>query len=115
VRLDPVKSGILPISYGQALIAMGTQDSLKKAVTQLRTGLERDRENSIGYRYLAQAYGQLGDIPEAELATAEGHFYRGAYQDAKIFAMRAQQRFKRGAPGWVRAQDIINFKTPKKK
>lgn len=115
VRLDPVKSGILPISYGQALIAIGTKDSLRKAVTQISSGLERDRENSIGYRYLAQAYGQLGDIPEAELATAEGHFYRGAYQDAKIFAMRAQQRFKRGAPGWVRAQDIINFRVPKKK
>ncbi|MGB3387529.1 MAG: tetratricopeptide repeat protein, partial [Pseudaminobacter sp.] len=115
VKLDPVKSGILPISYGQALIAMGTRDSLERAVTQIRSGLERDRENSIGYRYLAQAYGQLGDIPEAELATAEGHFYRGAYQDAKIFAMRAQQRFKRGAPGWVRAQDIINFRAPRKK
>ena len=29
--------------------------------------------------------------------------------------MRAQQKMKRGSPGWVRAQDIINYKTPKKK
>lgn len=115
VRLDPVKSGILPISLGQALIAVGDPASLKKAVAEIKKGLQRDRENSSGYRYLAQAYGQLGDIPEAELATAEGHFYRGAYKDAKIFAARAQQRFKRGAPGWVRAQDIINYKMPSKK
>ncbi|MFU0503117.1 M48 family metalloprotease [Pseudaminobacter sp. NGMCC 1.201702] len=114
VQLDPVKSGILPISYGQALIAVGTPDALKQAVAQIRKGLDRDRENAAGYRYLAQAYGQLGDIAEAELATAEGHFYGGSYQDAKIFAMRAQQRFKRGAPGWVRAQDIINYKVRKK-
>lgn len=114
VQLDPVKSGILPISYGQALIAVGTPDSLKKAIVQIRNGLDRDRENAVGYRYLAQAYGQLGDIPEAELATAEGNFYGGKYQDAKIFAARAQTKFKPGTPGWVRAQDIINFRTPKK-
>jgi len=115
VQFDQVKSGVLPISYGQALLAIGTPDSLKKAVTQIRTGLDRDRENATGYRYLAQAYGQLGDIGEAELATAEGHYYSGAYQDAKIFAARAQQKFKRGTPGWIRAQDIINSRQGSKK
>jgi predicted Zn-dependent protease len=115
VRLDPVKSGIIQISLGQALIASGDPASLKKAVNEISDALERDRENSAGYRYLAQAYGQLGEIPEAELATAEGYYYSGAYQDAKIFAMRAQTKMKRGAPGWVRAQDIINYKIPKKK
>ena len=96
-------------------MAVGTPDSLKKAVAQINNGLGRDKENADGYRYLAQAYGELGDIPEAELATAEGHFYSGDYKDAKIFAMRAQQKFKRGEPGWVRAQDIINYKPPGKK
>jgi predicted Zn-dependent protease len=115
VRLDPAKSGILPISYGQALIATGKPDSIKKAVGVINEGLSRDKENFNGYAYLAQAYGQLGEVPEAELATAEGYYYGGNYQQAKIFAMRAQQKFKRGAPGWVRAQDIINYKTPKKK
>jgi len=115
VKLDPVKSGILSISLGQAQIAEGNQASLERAVTNISGGLGRDRENSAGYRYLAQAYGQLGEIAEADLATAEGHFYSGNYKDARIFAARAQQRFKRGAPGWVRAQDIINYKQPKKK
>lgn len=115
VQLDPAKSGILQISYGQALIATGKPESLKKAVNVIKEGLSRDKENFNGYTYLAQAYGQLGEVPEAELATAEGYYYGGNYQQAKIFAMRAQQKFKRGAPGWVRAQDIINYKTPKKK
>lgn len=110
VSLDPAKSGILPISYGRALIAVGTPDSLKKAIAQINIGLRRDQENTAGYRYLAQAYGETGSIPQAELATAEGHFYAGAYKDAKIFAMRAQREFKRGEPGWLRAQDIINYK-----
>ena len=113
-KLDPAKSGILRIGVGQALMASGDPASLKKAVSELNAGLERDKENPMGYRLLAQAYGQLGDIPQAELATAEGHFYAGAYQDAKIFALRAQQRLKRGSPGWVRAQDIINYRSPAK-
>ncbi|MER8867086.1 M48 family metalloprotease [Mesorhizobium sp. M0751] len=115
VSLDPARSGLLPVSYGQALMAIGTQDSLKKAVTQINTGLGRDRENADGYRYLAQAYGELGNIPAAELATAEGHFYSGDYKNAKIFAMRAQQTMKRGEPGWLRAQDIINYAPSGKK
>lgn len=110
VSLDPAKSGLLPVSYGQALMATGSPDALKKAVVQITNGLERDRENGSGYRYLAQAYGELGDIPKAELATAEGYFYSGAYNEAKIFAMRAQKSLKRGEPGWVRAQDIVNFR-----
>ncbi|MER8690741.1 M48 family metalloprotease [Mesorhizobium sp. M1136] len=115
VSLDPARSGLLPVSYGQALMAIGTPDSLKKAVAQINTGLERDRENAAGYRYLAQAYGELGNIPAAELATAEGHFYSGDYKNAKIFAMRAQQSMKRGEPGWLRAQDIINYAPSGKK
>jgi predicted Zn-dependent protease len=115
VKLDPAKSGILRVSLGQALLAAGDPASVKQAVVELKAGVERDRENSSGYRYLAQAYGQLGQIAEADLATADGHFYRGAYQDARIFATRAQQQLKRGSPGWLRAQDIINFKIAKKK
>ncbi len=115
VQLDPAKSGILPIAYGQALIATGKPESIKKAVVEIQDGLSRDKENFNGYAYLAQAYNQLGEVADAELATAEGYYYGGNYQQAKIFAMRAQQKFKRGAPAWVRAQDIINYKAPKKK
>jgi predicted Zn-dependent protease len=114
IKLDPAKSGMLRIAYGQALVAAGDPQSLKKAVASINQGLERDRENPMGYQYLAQAYGQLGEVPEAELATAEGHFYSGNYKDAKIFAARAQQKMKRGSPGWVRAQDIINYRVAKK-
>jgi predicted Zn-dependent protease len=114
IQLDPVKSGILRISYGQALVAAGDPKSLKKAVVSINQGLDKDRENPTGYEYLARAYGQLGEVPEAELATAEGHFYSGNYQDAKIFAARAQQKMKRGSPGWIRAQDIINYRVARK-
>lgn len=115
VKLDPAKSGILPIAYGHALIATGKPDATRQAVTSIREGLSRDKENFDGYAYLAQAYNQLGEEADAELATAEGFFYGGNYKQATIFAMRAQQKFKRGQPAWVRAQDIISYKTPAKK
>ena len=51
----------------------------------------------------------------ADLSIAEGYFYSASYQDAKQFAMRAQQKMKRGSPGWLRAQDILQFRAPKKK
>ncbi|TIM17878.1 MAG: M48 family peptidase, partial [Mesorhizobium sp.] len=45
VSLDPARSGLLPVSYGQALMAVGTPDSLEKAVVQINKGLGRAREN----------------------------------------------------------------------
>lgn len=112
MKLDPAKSGVLQIAYAQALIATGDPASLEKAVSAAKRAIDGDRENAAGYQALAQAYGQLGDEAGAELATAESHFYRGAYRDAKIFAGRAQMKFKRGSPSWLRAQDIIDFKMP---
>lgn len=115
VKFDPAKSSILQVAYGQALLATGKPEAVQKAVAEIRKGLDRDRENISAYRYLAQAYGQLGEIGEAELATAEGYFYSGVYHEAKVFAARAQTKLKRGSPAWVRAQDIINYKAPGKK
>jgi len=115
VKLDPAKSGILQVAYGQALLNTGKPELVAKAIGELRKGVDRDKEFVAGYQYLAQAYGQTGDIADAELATAEGHFYSGRYKDAKVFAARAQTKMKRGAPGWVRAQDIINYRQPGKK
>jgi predicted Zn-dependent protease len=115
MKLDPVKSSMLQVGYGQALLATGKPELIRKAVDVLQQGLERDKQNVSGYQYLAQAYGRLGDEASAELALAEGHYYSGNYQDAKIFAARSQMKFKRGSPGWVRAQDIINYRTGKKK
>ncbi len=70
MQLDPVKSGMLQVGYGQALIATGKPElAPARPWARLQKGLDRDRENVIGYRYLAQAYGQLGDRPSAELAT----------------------------------------------
>ncbi len=114
-RLDPHRTGLLQAGYGHALVASGKPANLKKAVGVLKKAIAADRENPVSYHLLAQAQGRLGNIPEAELATAEGHFYSGKFQEAKIFATRAQLKMKKGSPGWLRAADIIKFKIPGKK
>lgn len=115
IALDTGRSGILQISLGQALLASGDPSAAAKAVTALKQGLARDKENPAGYQYLAQAYGQLGEIGEADLAIADQQFYLGKYFDARVFATRAQKTLKRGTPSWLRAQDIINYKQGRKK
>ncbi|WP_034657924.1 M48 family metalloprotease [Chelativorans sp. J32] len=114
MKLAP-RSGLLEVGYGQALLATGQPDLVRRAATQLESGLTREPSYVNGYRFLAQAYGQLGEIGPAELATAEGYFHSGAYRDAKVMAARAQMKLKRGSPEWVRAQDIIEFREPGRK
>lgn len=114
ISLDGAKSTTLRMNYAKAMIAIGKPASLEKAVSSLVDAIDDDRENPAAYDLLAQAYAQMGELPESELSTAEGHFYRGKIQDAKIFAGRAQLKMKPGSPSWLRAQDIINFRQPKK-
>jgi predicted Zn-dependent protease len=114
VSLDPAKTGLLRVGYGQALLASGKPEQVREAIKQLSAGLDRDKEYVTGYRYLAQAYGMAGDVGMAELTSAEGHYHSAQFREAKIFATRAQQKLKKGSPAWVRAQDIINTKQPKR-
>ncbi|SJZ56954.1 Putative Zn-dependent protease, contains TPR repeats [Consotaella salsifontis] len=108
--LDKSKSGVLQAEIGQALVTGGDPKSMKEAVRLIKAGLQSDPDNPTAYRFLAMAYGRLGDVGAADLATAEGHWHVGAYRDAKVFAARAQQNLKPGTPLWRQAEDIINTK-----
>lgn len=105
-------AGLMRVGLGQALVAIGTPDSLARAVRELRAGLDTAQDFASGWESLAQAYGMQGEVAQADLAMAESHFHRGSFRDSKLFAARAQQRLANGSPGWVRAQDIINFREP---
>jgi predicted Zn-dependent protease len=111
VALAP-RSGLIRILLGHALLQTGDAGLLEEAVANLRTGLDAEPLASIGYRHLAMAYHQQGRTAEAELATAEGLLIDGDVEAAQDFATRAQARFSRGSPGWLRADDIINYDPP---
>jgi len=114
VALDTRKSPLLRMSYGRALMLTGTKANMPNAIKELKAGIAADPEFPGGYGYLAQAYGQSGDMARADLATADMNYYSGNLQQAQIFAIRAQKQMKRGTPDWLRAQDIINAKAKKK-
>ncbi|WP_182087016.1 M48 family metalloprotease [Aureimonas sp. ME7] len=113
-KLDPSDSGILEAAVGQALVTGGQPERMKEAISQIRKGLESDPANSTAYQFLAMAYGKVGDVGSAELATAEGYWEGGNFRQAKIFAARAQQKFRPNSPQWRQAQDIIITKVNRK-
>lgn len=99
-------------TLGQALLGTEDPNQLNAAITELNAALHREPDYANGYRFLAQAYGRAGRIPEAELATAQGHFASGDFDGAKRFAQRAKQSLPHGSPEWRRADDILNYRPP---
>jgi predicted Zn-dependent protease len=106
-KLDRSKSGLIKARLGFAYVATGNRSNAKKAVSALRAGLQTNPNNFNAYRTLSNAYALAGDIGDAELAMAEGHFRAGNTRDAKIFAGRAVQKLVPGKPSWQRAKDIL--------
>ncbi len=97
---------------GHALVATDDDKNLKEAVKELTKGIGDDPDQPIGYRQLAIAYARLGDNANADLATAQGEFASGDIKSAKQYAQRAQAKLKTGSPGWLRADDIVTYKSP---
>ncbi|ODN69729.1 M48 family metalloprotease [Methylobrevis pamukkalensis] len=112
VSLAP-NAGYLQVMLGHAQVASGDDGELKDAIRNLTKGLADDPGTSLGYRQLAIAYARSGDIPLADLATAQGHFAAGDTKAARQYAARAQAKLKRGTPAWLRADDIISYKPPR--
>lgn len=112
VSLAP-DEGLIKILLGRALVANNTKAQAQEAVDVLTTGIQRDPDEPTAYRALGQAYGMLGNVPMAQLATAEGLFADGNIKDAQIQAKRAEDTLPRGSPAWLRADDIVSFKPPK--
>lgn len=107
VKLDKNKSGLLKARLGFAYVATGKKANAKKAISAIKKGLQSNPNNFSAYRSLSNAYALTGDIGNAELSMAEGHFRAGNRTDAKVFAGRALQKLVKGKPSWQRAKDIL--------
>ena len=115
IKYDRFKSGIIYIELGHAYLETNDKSLLKKAIKTLKAGISRDPRTTEGYSYLGRAYALNGQNDLAIAAAAEHNFLIGSYKQAKIYAKRAQLKLKRGSPQWLRLQDIIKYKIPKKK
>lgn len=113
VELDRHNSGFLKIQLGHALLESRKKENIELAIVQLRQGLAIDPDTYVGYQHLARAYGEMGNVPHALLATAELSVRTNRINEAIEYAKRAQEGFKSGSPAWLRAEDIIKINEKK--
>jgi predicted Zn-dependent protease len=111
IQLAP-QPALMQVMLAQALNANGEKNNAEEAVALLRTALAREPELPEGYAQLAMAYGRKGDLAQADLASAQAAFARGDAKTARQLAARAKSRFPVGSPGWVKADDIVSYKSP---
>ena len=102
----------LPIRVllGHALVAADQADEAVKVLTQVT---QSDPEDGEAYQYLAMAYDRKANVPQSQLAAAQGFFLNGRYIEARTQADRAKRQFAEGSPGWLKADDILNYRPPK--
>jgi predicted Zn-dependent protease len=101
---------LIQIMLAQALIASKENKGGDEAVKLLRAAVAKEPESPDAYTQLAMAFGQKGDLAEADLASALAAVMRGDARTARDLATRAKTRFPVGSPGWVKADDIIASK-----
>ncbi|MFS8037890.1 M48 family metalloprotease [Xanthobacter sp. AM11] len=98
---------------GQALVQSGNPAYTAEAIRELVQATQRDPNSASAWRSLAMAYGRNGDVANADLAAAHGYFASGEFKTGRELAARARQRFPQGTPGWLKADDLVNYKPPK--
>lgn len=106
-------NGLIAMLLARAYLGAGGKGNAKTALSVLNKAKRTENDSPDLHFLLARAYGTTGNLPRAELETAETALLRGdkplALQKAKI----AQKRLKRGSPAWQRSKDIVNFATRK--
>jgi predicted Zn-dependent protease len=98
---------LLRINLAHALIETRDPARLDAAVDHLKRATAQEKDNSMAWRLLGQAYASQGKEGEARLASAEMYFAAGAEQQATQFALRARDMLDPGSAEWTRAMDIV--------
>ena len=99
-------NGLIAGTFGHALIATEDSGNLPEAEQVLRAAVGRDRENPFAWYQLGVVYGQQGDIPRAQLASAEQLVMSGQPSAALQNAEAAERSLPEGSADWLRAQDV---------
>ena len=106
VRLKP-DAPLLRINLAHALIETNDKANLDEAIAQLKHAVVAEKDNTLAWRLLAQAYASQGKEGEARLASAEYYFAAGDDKQATQFALRARSMLDPGSIEWRRAVDIV--------
>ncbi len=102
-------SGNAPLissTLGHALLATEDKSHLEEAEQVLRAAVGRDRENPFAWYQLGMVYGARGDIPRAQLASAEQQIMTGRTRESLQNAEAAARGLPQGSTDWIRAGDV---------
>ena len=114
--LDPLRKAVqltgneplIASTFGHALIATEDPSHLPEAERVLKAAVARDRENPFAWYQLGMVYGAQGDMPRAQLASAEQQVMSGEPRMALASASAAEAALPHGTPDWIRAGDVAN-------
>ncbi|QCQ99195.1 M48 family metalloprotease [Brevundimonas sp. SGAir0440] len=106
VRLKP-DAPLLRVNLAHALIETNDKAKLDEAIDQLKHAVVAEKDNTMAWRLLAQAYASQGKEGQARLASAEYYFAGGDEKQATQFALRARSMLDPGSIEWRRAVDIV--------
>ena len=106
VELMP-EAPLLRINLAHAMIETREPAQVAAAVDQLKRATALERDNTLAWRLLSQAYASQGKEGEARLASAEMYFAVGAQDQATQFALRARDMLQPGTAEFTRAMDIV--------
>ena len=91
---------------GATLNQFVVQSAFAEAQRVLKAAVARDRENPYAWYQLGVVYAANGDLPRAQLASAEQQIMSGNPRAAMSNARAAEQALPTGSPDWIRAQDV---------
>ena len=92
--------------FGHALIATDDKANSAEAQRVLKAAVNRDNDNPFAWYQLGTVYEREGDLPRAQLATAERYNLEGRSRLALASAEAAMAGIPQGSADWIRAQDI---------
>ena len=92
--------------FGHALLATEDKANLPEATRVLKSAVSKDNDNPFAWYQLGVVYEREGDLPRAQLATAERYSLQGRANLALLSAEAAMGGIAKGSPDWIRAQDI---------
>ncbi|MBI1329562.1 MAG: M48 family metalloprotease [Alphaproteobacteria bacterium] len=102
---------LLRVALASAQVAFERGNLAQAALSNLKVAVLQEDDNPFAWYLMSQAYARLGNIPMADLSTAEQHYSIGNMGGAMQFAMRAQRGLTKGSAEWQRANDILSIAT----
>jgi predicted Zn-dependent protease len=107
VELAP-NEPLLRTALGKAQVESGRAELLQPALKNLRVAVRVDPQMRDAWRLLTIVNGRLGNQGDLALSQAEYKLLSGDVKAALALAERATKLLPTGAPGWLRAQDIVS-------